>query len=110
MQFYFIRKNRKSNCIALFFQKVTESGSCVNREKKFIQITLLSPFFRRINRGKIHGGRIINYNLATKISFFFVTFYKKFIGAGKKFPINMARWLASVVNAMLGKLHRKSVK
>lgn len=60
--------------------------------------------------GEKHAGTCVNYNLATKIGFLFVTFYKKFFRAPEKFPVDITNRLAGIVKAMFSKLNGKAME
>lgn len=60
--------------------------------------------------GEKHTGTCVNYDLATKIGFFFVTFYKKFFRAPEKFPVDIANRFAGIVKAMFSKFNGKTME
>ena len=57
-----------------------------------------------------HARALVDDQLAAQVSLLLVAFHEEFLGAAIEFPVDMADGLACVVEAMFGKLHRKTVE
>lgn len=106
LQVYAVGEERKTEGVALAHKEFHQQGSCIDRKGQFVGIVEIAMPFGR----EIHRGRLVDQHLAPEVGFFFKTFDKKLVGTSVKFPIDVARRLASVVEPMLGKFDRKSMK
>ena len=63
-----------------------------------------------LSYGKAHTGALVDNKLATKVGLFLVAFHEELLRAAIQFPINMTYGFACIVEAMFGKLNRKTVE
>ena len=63
-----------------------------------------------LTHGKAHARTLVDDQLATQVGFFLIAFHEEFLRAAIEFPIDMANRFARVVEAMFGKLDRKTVE
>ena len=60
--------------------------------------------------GEAHARALVDDELTTQVGLLFVAFDKEFLRAAIKFPVDMTDGLARIVQAMFGKLHRKTME
>ena len=60
--------------------------------------------------GEAHARALVDDQLAAQVGLLLVTLHEEFLGATIEFPVDMADGLACVVEAMLGKLNRKTME
>ena len=60
--------------------------------------------------GEAHARALVDDQLAAQVGLFLVAFHEEFFRAALEFPVDMADGFASVVEAMFGELHRKTVE
>ena len=106
VQLQLIREDTETCRIALHFEQLHDRSCTMGRKRDFVQEIRL-PFV--VGR-KMHRCGIVHHQLTAKIGLLLVAFSEQLIGSAVELPVDVTRWFTGIVNAVLGKLHRESVK
>ena len=92
--------------MALAAHQLHQRGGGIDGEKEFVGM----PEVNLLPHGEAHARALVDDQLATQVGLLLVTLHEEFLRAAIEFPIDMADRLASIVEAMLGKLNRKTME
>lgn len=106
LEFDGIGKKGNAESIALTQKQFDDESCAVDREGELVGLIENPVTFER----KIHRRRLVYQNLAAEVCFLLEPLDKQLVGACIELPVDIARRFAGIVEPMLGKLDRKTVK
>lgn len=105
LKFHPVGKKSKPHRVALFAHQINQRRRHVHRKGQFVVLNFAAFCIR-----EQHRRRGVDNQLAAQVGFLFVLLYKKLVGSRIEFPVDVLGRFALVVEAVLGKFHRKAMK
>ena len=104
LQFNLIGEYGQPYSVALHPQQIGDSSGAMNGKTQLVHRSA----FARLR--KIHGGGVIDDELAAQVGLLFVTFYKELVGTTEKPPVDVACRLTGIIKSVFGEFDGEAVK